>query len=158
MAGMAYYVSTHGNDNNDGTSTNTPFRTIQKAATISVAGDTVLCEDVRIEDCQKHYMIVLRTDHPERPSTGQISNVTFRNVRRIGGPQRPSYVSGGPNGWVREVFFESLFDDNQQVINAETGHFTLGKNLERVTFGMKSPQVAVVPARPRAAMKVGTTK
>ncbi len=36
-----YYVSTTGNDTNSGTSTNNPFRTIQKGAATAVAGDTV---------------------------------------------------------------------------------------------------------------------
>lgn len=36
-----YYVSTSGNDANNGTSTNTPFRTIGKAASVVNAGDVV---------------------------------------------------------------------------------------------------------------------
>lgn len=39
--GLTYYVATNGSDTNNGRSTNTPFRTIQKAATLAVAGDTV---------------------------------------------------------------------------------------------------------------------
>lgn len=41
-AGMTYYVATTGNDSNDGRSLSTPFKTIQKAASIMAAGDT--CE------------------------------------------------------------------------------------------------------------------
>lgn len=36
-----YYVATNGNDNNNGTSLSAPFKTIQKAASLAVAGDTV---------------------------------------------------------------------------------------------------------------------
>jgi hypothetical protein len=36
-----YYVATNGNDSNSGTSINSPWRTIQKAANTLVAGDTV---------------------------------------------------------------------------------------------------------------------
>ena len=36
-----YYVSTSGNDGNNGTSLSTPWRTINKAAQTMVAGDTV---------------------------------------------------------------------------------------------------------------------
>ena len=38
--GVVYYVATTGDDNNVGTSLNQPFRTIQKYATVAVAGDT----------------------------------------------------------------------------------------------------------------------
>src|SRR3989304_7823076 len=41
-AGVTYYVSTTGNDTNNGTSEGTPFRTIQKGANVAQAGDTVL--------------------------------------------------------------------------------------------------------------------
>ena len=37
-----YYVSTNGNDNNNGLTTNTSFATIQHAANIVAAGDSVL--------------------------------------------------------------------------------------------------------------------
>ncbi|AXY11284.1 carbohydrate-binding cenc domain protein (plasmid) [Bacillus thuringiensis LM1212] len=40
-SGNIYYVSTTGNDSNDGTSINAPFQTIQHAASIASAGDTV---------------------------------------------------------------------------------------------------------------------
>lgn len=36
-----YYVATNGSDTNDGTSTSTPFATINKAASVAVAGDIV---------------------------------------------------------------------------------------------------------------------
>jgi parallel beta-helix repeat protein len=36
-----YYVATNGNDSNNGTSTSTPFATINKAASVAVAGDVV---------------------------------------------------------------------------------------------------------------------
>ena len=39
--GATYYVSTSGNDGNNGTSLSTPWRTINKAAQMMVAGDTV---------------------------------------------------------------------------------------------------------------------
>ncbi len=39
-AGTTYYIATNGNDANAGTSTNAPFKTIQKCASIAVAGDT----------------------------------------------------------------------------------------------------------------------
>jgi len=42
LAATNYYVATNGNDNNNGTSLSTPFRTIQKCATVAVAGDTCL--------------------------------------------------------------------------------------------------------------------
>lgn len=44
-SGNAYYVSNSGNDNNNGTSLSTPFRTIQKAATLAQAGDTVFIRE-----------------------------------------------------------------------------------------------------------------
>ena len=37
---MIYYVSANGNDCNDGTK-NAPFKTINRAASVAVAGDTV---------------------------------------------------------------------------------------------------------------------
>ena len=37
---MIYYVSVNGNDCNDGTK-NAPFKTINRAASVAVAGDTV---------------------------------------------------------------------------------------------------------------------
>ncbi|PGO80530.1 carbohydrate-binding cenc domain protein, partial [Bacillus cereus] len=40
-SGNIYYVSTTGNDSNDGTSLSTPFQTIQHAASVASAGDTV---------------------------------------------------------------------------------------------------------------------
>src|SRR5437870_6511849 len=40
VAGNIYYVATTGNDTNPGTDTK-PFRTIQKAATLARAGDTI---------------------------------------------------------------------------------------------------------------------
>ena len=40
-AGNTYYVATNGDDNNTG-SISSPFRTIQKAANVAQAGDTVL--------------------------------------------------------------------------------------------------------------------
>lgn len=40
-----YYVSNSGNNSNDGLSAATPFLTIQRAADIAVAGDTVLVQD-----------------------------------------------------------------------------------------------------------------
>ena len=41
-ASNVYYVATNGNDSNTGTSLDQPFRTIQKCATVAVAGDTCL--------------------------------------------------------------------------------------------------------------------
>ncbi|BAY76090.1 parallel beta-helix repeat-containing protein [Nostoc linckia NIES-25] len=41
-AGKTYYVSGKGNDKNNGLSTSSPFRTIQKAANLTKPGDTVL--------------------------------------------------------------------------------------------------------------------
>ncbi|RCJ14742.1 hypothetical protein A6S26_08695 [Nostoc sp. ATCC 43529] len=41
-AGKTYYVSGRGNDKNNGLSTSSPFRTIQKAANLTKPGDTVL--------------------------------------------------------------------------------------------------------------------
>ena len=42
-AGITYYVSAeNGSDSNNGTSLNTAFKTIQKAADMATAGDTVL--------------------------------------------------------------------------------------------------------------------
>lgn len=43
-AGTTYYVATSGNDNNNGTSTSSPFQHIQKCASLAVAGDTCLIE------------------------------------------------------------------------------------------------------------------
>ena len=40
-AGSVFYVAANGDDNNDGTSLSTPFKTIQKAANMVTAGDTV---------------------------------------------------------------------------------------------------------------------
>lgn len=40
-AGTTYYVDTTGSDANDGTSLSTPFQTIQRAASVAAAGDTV---------------------------------------------------------------------------------------------------------------------
>jgi hypothetical protein len=40
-AGLTYYVATNGSDSNNGRSTNTPFKTIQKPATVAAADDTV---------------------------------------------------------------------------------------------------------------------
>ncbi|WNR43971.1 right-handed parallel beta-helix repeat-containing protein [Paenibacillus roseipurpureus] len=40
-AGTTYYVDLNGSDSNDGTSLSTPFQTIQKAASVASAGDTV---------------------------------------------------------------------------------------------------------------------
>lgn len=40
-SGTTYYVSSSGSDSNPGTSINAPFQTIQKAADVAVAGDTV---------------------------------------------------------------------------------------------------------------------
>ncbi|RKP49874.1 hypothetical protein D7Z26_18770 [Cohnella endophytica] len=40
-AAATYYVATTGSDSNNGTSLGTPFKTIQKAASVAVAGDTV---------------------------------------------------------------------------------------------------------------------
>jgi len=37
----SYYVANNGSDSNSGTSTGSPFKTIQKAATVAVAGDVV---------------------------------------------------------------------------------------------------------------------
>lgn len=39
-AGTTYYVATTGNDSNNGTNLSTPFKTIQKAASVMTAGDT----------------------------------------------------------------------------------------------------------------------
>ncbi|MCX7843134.1 MAG: DUF1565 domain-containing protein [Clostridia bacterium] len=44
-AGITYYVSTSGNDNNNGTSPSSPFRTIKKACTVAGAGDIVTVAD-----------------------------------------------------------------------------------------------------------------
>ena len=41
-AGTTYYVSTSGSDSNSGTSTSAPFQTIQKCASVAVAGDSCL--------------------------------------------------------------------------------------------------------------------
>src|SRR5678815_2735774 len=41
-SGMNYYVATNGSDVNSGTSTNTPWRTVQKAANTLAPGDIVL--------------------------------------------------------------------------------------------------------------------
>jgi hypothetical protein len=43
-AGTTYYVATNGSDSNNGTSTSTPFLTIQKCANVAVAGDTCFIE------------------------------------------------------------------------------------------------------------------
>lgn len=40
-AGTTFYVDTNGSDSNNGTSLSTPFRTIQQAASVAAAGDTV---------------------------------------------------------------------------------------------------------------------
>ncbi|MBO9610572.1 MAG: right-handed parallel beta-helix repeat-containing protein [Paenibacillaceae bacterium] len=40
-AGTSYYVDPSGSDSNNGTSLSTPFQTIQQAASVAVAGDTV---------------------------------------------------------------------------------------------------------------------
>ena len=40
-AGLTYYVAKKMSDSNNGTATSTPFKTIQKAVTVAVAGDTV---------------------------------------------------------------------------------------------------------------------
>ncbi|WP_414858888.1 right-handed parallel beta-helix repeat-containing protein, partial [Paenibacillus sp. Soil787] len=40
-AGTVFYVATNGSDSNDGISLSAPFQTIQKAASVAQAGDTV---------------------------------------------------------------------------------------------------------------------
>ncbi len=96
--------------------------------------EDVTFEDVRIEDCRDDRLIDIWTAHPTNPATHDVNGVTFRNVRRVGGPPRPSRLAGSPFALIRNVRFLGLVDGDQTVLSAEDGRFDINEFTENVRF------------------------
>ena len=110
--------------------------------------ENVLFDDVHIENCEDDWLINLRTNHPELPGEGEIRRITFRNVRRTGAPSRASKIAGGPVGWIRDIYFESFYENDKNVTQPAQGKILIGKNTKNILFGAKSPDKIRLPVLP----------
>lgn len=90
----------------------------------------ILLDDIRIEDCQdQEYFIELNP----LLRAGLIRDVTFRNVRRVGGPFRKSLVRGRGQYRVWNVNFSGLYDGERR-IEGPGADIEVGDGAGSVTF------------------------
>jgi hypothetical protein len=94
----------------------------------------VLYEDLRIEELQDDYLIDL---HPLGGSTNSvIEGVTFRNIRQVGGKQRPSRIAGRADFPVRNVRVEKLQLFDKSVRTADEGKIAVNPHASNILFSV----------------------